>query len=236
MSLSADAVKYFEMLGDRGTHDEIFADDVLDKLGGTPDFRSLNAALEKLTSDQRLIVLLRALGTLRAEMLPHLVDAELVVTFPGHDLVSARHTAQVVRQMIDRSTREIVVAGFAITEAAGLIPYLADAALRNVRVILLCSDWKGADNRDAVQHINDDWPTTVPYPVVHRYSSQLGGAGMHMKCLLIDAREILLGSANFTFHGMTRNFEMGVRIEGSIAGAARAVIDEFLNSGKFQAV
>jgi hypothetical protein len=33
---------------------------------------------------------------------------------------------------------------------------------------------------------------------------------------------------------MTRNFEMGVRIEGNIAAAARAVIDEFLHSGKFE--
>jgi hypothetical protein len=147
MSLSGDAVKYFQMLGDRGMHEEIFANDVLDKLGGTSDFRSLNAALEKLAPDQRLIVLLRALGTQRAEMQPRLLGAELVVTFPGHDPVSARHTAQVVRQMIDRSVREIVVAGFAITEAGGLVPYLADAAKRKVRVILLCSDWTGADDR-----------------------------------------------------------------------------------------
>jgi hypothetical protein len=35
---------------------------------------------------------------------------------------------------------------------------------------------------------------------------------------------------------MTQNFEMGLRIEGSIAEAARAVIDEFLNSGKFQKI
>ncbi|MNR65073.1 hypothetical protein D3C85_1879750 [compost metagenome] len=40
---------------------------------------------------------------------------------------------------------------------------------------------------------------------------------MHAKMLVVDNLELLVTSANLTYHGMGSNIEIGVRIKGEVA-------------------
>ena len=54
---------------------------------------------------------------------------------------------------------------------------------------------------------------------------------MHAKCLLIDASDLLITSANFTFHGLHGNIEIGIRISGPPAVEARKIFSHLVESG-----
>lgn len=237
MSLSSDLARYFDQLESAHGQSHLYRPDVLETLVPTTDFQSFNAALQKLESEKRLLVLLRSLAVQKTALSPRLTDAELVVTFPGSGSISARHTLNIVRQMITSAKNEILVAGFAITEAGGVLGQLAEASKRGVRVILICSDWQSKNGQTAARTTHKLWPKGVPQPTIHEYKNDTAEtAGMHIKSLLVDGCNMLIGSANFTFPGLNTNFEMGVRIKGQVAEAARAVFAEFIATGRFNEI
>jgi phosphatidylserine/phosphatidylglycerophosphate/cardiolipin synthase-like enzyme len=53
---------------------------------------------------------------------------------------------------------------------------------------------------------------------------------MHAKCLLVDASDLLVTSANFTFHGLQGNVEIGVRLRGAPAAEARKIFSHLVES------
>lgn len=234
MSLSSDLAGYFGKLESAHGQPRLYQPDILEVLTPTGDFQAFNAALQKLSPEQRLLVLLRSLASQKSALSPRLHDAELVVTFPGSDSISARHTLQVVRQMITSAAREILVAGFAITEAGGVLAQLAEAARRGVTILLICSDWRSKTGKTAAILAIESWPADAPRPLIYEYKNDAAEtAGMHIKSLLVDGDDMLIGSANFTFPGLNTNFEMGVRINGHVAQSARAVFNEFIATGRF---
>lgn len=235
MSLSADLAHYFGRLESLHGLPHLHRPDVLTTLSGTPDFQAYNATLQNLKPEERLLVLLRSLAAQKTALSPRLVDAELVVTFPGSNAITARQTLHVVRQMISGSKGEILVAGYAITDAGGVLGQLAEAASRGVRIVLVCSNWKDRTGKTAAMTTAEQWPSTAPGPTIYEYlNDSPESAGMHIKCLLVDGTDMLIGSANFTFPGLNTNFEMGVRVNGSAAKSARAVFDESLRTGRFR--
>ena len=191
---------------------------------------------DTLDPDLKTLVILRALGAQKSRLAPLLAEAELAVTYPGEESISARRTLQVVRQMIESAQKEVLVAGFAITKAGGLFDLLVAASRRGVRILLLCSDWVDADQRTGAELAKCLWPLDAPRPEVHEFRGEGVGAMMHIKCLLVDGAEILLGSANFTRSGMIANFEMGIWTRGPVAVDARRVFDSFLSGGGFTEV
>jgi len=53
---------------------------------------------------------------------------------------------------------------------------------------------------------------------------------MHAKCLLVDSRDLLVTSANFTFHGLHGNIEIGVRLSGAPAVEARKIFSHLVEN------
>ena len=56
-------------------------------------------------------------------------------------------------------------------------------------------------------------------------------ASMHAKCLLVDGEDLLVTSANFTFHGLHGNIEVGVRLSGPPASEARKIFSHLVREG-----
>jgi phosphatidylserine/phosphatidylglycerophosphate/cardiolipin synthase-like enzyme len=237
MSLSSDLASWFSSLeSDKGLP-WLHQPDILSLLAKTADFQAFNASLQKLPSEQLTLVLLRTLAAQKTTLSPRLIDADLVVTFPDSDSISARHTLNVVRQMISSAKLEILVAGFAITEAGGVLKQLAEASERGVRIILICSNWTDSKGMTAASLVAKLWPPAIARPRIYEYQNPAENtAGMHIKCMLVDGAEMLIGSANFTFPGLRTNFELGVRINGHIAESARDVFDEALRTSRFSEV
>ena len=56
-------------------------------------------------------------------------------------------------------------------------------------------------------------------------------SSMHAKCLLVNGSDLLITSANFTFHGLHGNVEIGVRLSGPPAQEARKIFSHLVDSG-----
>ena len=62
-------------------------------------------------------------------------------------------------------------------------------------------------------------------PAAHPYTK------LHAKVLIVDRVEMLVGSANFTFHGLESNLELGLRVRGPQAGAVAERFDHLMANG-----
>jgi phosphatidylserine/phosphatidylglycerophosphate/cardiolipin synthase-like enzyme len=138
--------------------------------------------------------------------------------------------------MIGGAKHEILVGGFAISESSGLPDLLAEAGKRVKNIILVCSDWKSSAGVDARTLFTNAWPKESTRPQIYECKSGANNSLMHIKCLIVDAHELLIGSANFTGSGMRKNYEIGILIKGETAKSARIVYQELLETGNFEKV
>src|SRR5262249_43472835 len=93
------------------------------------------------------------------------------------------------------------------------------ASLRGAKVILICDRGRGV-----AQRVQASWPPACDRPRIFHDRQRTGSApyaSMHAKCLLVDSSDLLITSANFTFHGLRGNIEIGVRLGGAPAAEAR---------------
>jgi phosphatidylserine/phosphatidylglycerophosphate/cardiolipin synthase-like enzyme len=130
--------------------------------------------------------------------------------------------------MIEGAAQEIVLLGYELTDG-GLLDLLADAKRRGVDVILICDRQRAAGRRAVTA-----WPEGVTKPKIFQDKERVGAApyaSMHAKSLVADGRDLLITSANFTFHGMQGNIEIGVRLSGEPANEARKLFSHLVESG-----
>lgn len=66
-------------------------------------------------------------------------------------------------------------------------------------------------NAEAIRRLRAALPTDARVEVA---SWEEEGLGLHMKCLVADGERAYVGSANFTYGGMSQHAELGVRLEG----------------------
>lgn len=133
-----------------------------------------------------------------------------------------------IRGMIEEATTEILLLGYELTDQE-LIGLLAAAAGRGANVIMICDRGRGAAER-----VFQSWPAPIPLPKTFHDRVRAGGApftSMHAKCLLVDASDLLVTSANFTFHGLRSNIEIGIRVNGAPASEARKVFSRLVETG-----
>lgn len=155
---------------------------------------------------------------------------ELVWTGPKAEGPLVRPTGAVIEEMISavREAGEILLVGYSLTVGKDstmekVVRLLEKATRRRARVSLVLHREDSAANRSALL---DAWDPTVKRPRIltwkpgpeHPYTK------LHAKALVVDRLDLLVGSANFTFHGLTSNLELGLRVRG---GAAREVAERF---------
>jgi phosphatidylserine/phosphatidylglycerophosphate/cardiolipin synthase-like enzyme len=176
---------------------------------------------------------LQALEVQRSELERRSTNAEFVATLPAGTGGVARSTRHVVREMLAAATQEVILLGFELTDA-GMVQHLATTARRGAVVVVICDRERGVPQR-----LRASWPQGCPLPTVYQdrprpnpgpYSS------MHAKCLLVDGADLLVTSANFTFHGLNENIEMGVRLRGHQAAEARIIFNYLVTSDAVEKV
>lgn len=168
---------------------------------------------------------LQALRIQFQEFQPRLLDAELVATLPPETPGIARPTESVVRELVNGAGKEIILLGYQLKDGR-VVGLLADAVTRGVQVIVIC-------DRGTTDHVWEAWPPGVPFARVFHDRDRADGApyaSMHAKCLLVDGRDLLITSANFTFHGLHGNVEIGVRLSGPPAGEARKIFSHLVET------
>jgi phosphatidylserine/phosphatidylglycerophosphate/cardiolipin synthase-like enzyme len=160
---------------------------------------------------------------------------EVVGTGPVESGSSLRATAQVASEMVSHATRYVLVVGYSINfdllgrGATGqLLENLKAAATRGVHIRLILHDdprnkemflraWKGFDQKPQIL----TW-------VGHDTDAMLK---LHAKLLVADDTDMLVTSANLTYHGLERNIELGVRLKGPEAMTVRMHFDNLQRHG-----
>jgi hypothetical protein len=138
------------------------------------------------------------------------VGHEFVATIPGGTAPGIRPTHIVVREVIKSARYSIMLMGYSLTEDSHVIDLLLSAASRGVELKIACDRDDGGPCI-----IESRWDDSIPRPriFVNRPLESPGPHGkMHCKVLAADGDDLLVTSANFTFHGMQGNLEFGVRL------------------------
>ncbi|MEO2107161.1 MAG: DISARM system phospholipase D-like protein DrmC, partial [Actinomycetota bacterium] len=145
---------------------------------------------------------------------------DLVWTGPSTKTVGARPTRAVVLEMIGKSHTSLTLSTYAGHDIADLVKAIDEARLSrgvHVRVIVETPEdsvtGEGPSPATALKHL----PLAVP---VYRWPKNQRGAkggAMHVKCLIRDAEEVLITSANLTSAALDRNMELGLAVQGGDA-------------------
>jgi phosphatidylserine/phosphatidylglycerophosphate/cardiolipin synthase-like enzyme len=164
-------------------------------------------------------------------------EIEIAWTGPNAEGPLVRPTRLVLEEMLRgvREAGEILLVGYSFTAPQGsamegVVDLLEEAAGKRVRIALVLNrDEAGAN----LSNVQAGWDVLVKKPKVmtwdppadHPYTK------LHAKVLIVDRVEMLVGSANFTFHGLESNLELGLRVRGPQAGAVAERFDHLMSSG-----
>ena len=150
---------------------------------------------------------------------------DLVWTGPEAMASTARDTWVVMREMFSQAQRRVLIAGFAFDSGAELFePLHKNMVEHRVRLQMFLNIPRADKNADPTNHartfvqqlVIDNWPWQDKYPEFYydpRTVEPASVESLHAKCVVVDARITLIGSANFTDRGQTRNIEVGVLID-----------------------
>ncbi len=152
---------------------------------------------------------------------------DLVWTGPEVGGTSSRDTGVVVRELFDRAETSVLIAGFAIHQGKQVFDGLArrmDYMPALVVRMFLHVDRKYLDTTPTekllAQFARDfqayQWPgKRLPEIYYDPRTLETGSkrASLHAKCVVVDERWVLIGSANFTEAAQERNIEVGVSID-----------------------
>ena len=151
-------------------------------------------------------------------------DVQIVWTGPESTGTLVRPTASVIDEMLSkvRDSGEILLVGYSLTAPAGsamekVIAQLEDATRRGAQLTLILHSDEEETNLSNLMNI---WNVFVRKPTVYTWNPDAsdGYTSLHAKCLVVDRLDALVTSANFTFHGLESNLELGLRIIGGQAG------------------
>lgn len=202
--------------------------------GGILDSPEANALLRQIRGTdlcnpaQVLRLCLQALRVQHDELAPNLIEAELVATLPPEIPGVARPTVQVIREMLHSHAREVIVVGYELSDR-DMMHLLEEVASRGTDLIMICDRMRGS-----VDRLLESWPTGIKQPRIFQDRARpevAPYASMHAKCILVDGKDLLITSANFTFHGLHGNIEIGVRLSGPPVVEARKIFSHLVETG-----
>lgn len=162
-------------------------------------------------------------------------EVEMLWTGPVQFSGGDRGHASVLTDMISNASSVVTVVGYSITGGADdVIRLLGQAAERGVAVTLVVHDDGRSANMDALRRA---WEGRDRPRLYTRDAGKEGGYyKIHAKLVVVDSSDMLVTSANLTWHGMNRNFEIGLRIKGSTARKGQALVDGLIASGYIEEV
>lgn len=167
---------------------------------------------------------------------------DLVWTGREPRVSETRDTAVVVRQLFAKAKRSVIIAGYSFDHGVDILRPLHEAMVEHglEALLFLNVDGNARSQSDAEQvvgaavesFLSENWPFGEPYPHIFydpRTAIFGSGVSLHAKCVVVDERYALVGSANFTDRGQTRSIEVGVLIDDEdfalgLAGQWRGLI------------
>jgi len=157
-------------------------------------------------------------------------EVEIVCTAPERFALPLRTTYATALEMIREARREICIVGYVFTEGAkNLIAELARAGReRSARITVI-----GNRMREQLALFKSAWPAGTALPRVFSREAAVDDpmASLHAKLLLCDRTSVLVTSANFTYHGLHANIEIGVRVHAQEVKHLASFIEAMITCG-----
>ena len=138
-----------------------------------------------------------------------------------------RGTGPVIEDLISDATDEVHMLAYVITPHAKHVLDLLEAALeRGVRVTIVVNKLAG-QNPTVVERFKGLSKTHRYFRVADFDTPKID---LHAKVIVVDRKRAVVGSANLSFGGMTKNHEIGVSFEGKEAWKLSKIIDSLTDS------
>ena len=160
---------------------------------------------------------------------------EVVCTAPSRLGVPVRTTFATAVEMLRAARKEIFVVGYVFTEGARGLAEEVALAHRNRRVR---ATFIGNRMEDHLSVLYSIWPDTVPPPRIfsRKQLSSDNMASLHAKLLTCDDSEALITSANFSYHGLRENIEVGVKIRSDSVSRLVEFLRAMIRTGEVERV
>ena len=163
---------------------------------------------------------------------------ELVWTGPKSLSVPSRRTEQVLLDLIEGATKEILLVSFAIYRVDRLLEALCSAMTSGVVVTVVAEtskDNEGTSSFDMTTSLRKKLPKArfLHWPLDMRGADEKGNIGaLHAKCAVVDRSKLFISSANLTDFALTKNMELGVLIQDqALAERVSAHFDHLIAEG-----
>jgi hypothetical protein len=156
----------------------------------------------------------------------------LVTTDPNSCDASTRDTSVVVRDLFHGAAESVVVIGYAVSQGRRVFQALADRMTNvpglHVRLYLDISRDRGdsSASSEVVMRFLDrfrriHWPEGKRLPEIFYDPRSLElepgkRAALHAKCVVVDACDLFISSANFTEAGQEHNIEVGLLLRSRV--------------------
>ena len=198
---------------------------------------SLARALAVIRDDVQAGELALALGTadrLREVERTKVPQIEVAWTGPEAEGPLMRPTFDVIREMITemRAGGEALIVGYSLTAAEDSAMYevinlLTEASRRDAQItFVLHRD----DQEKNLAQLTDAWDVFAVKPRVFTWDPPKDApyTKLHAKALVIDRLQVLVTSANLTYHGLKKNLELGLRVRGPQAQSIARRFDHLI--------
>ena len=175
----------------------------------------------------------------------HTVDP--VWTGPEVSGSAVRRTEAVVSEILASAEKELLIVGYWLVTSTEqireLLDLLIEKAHAGVRVRFVFDSGEKSSGPDNFSALDKRWPSNLEGAKREVYSWSEGLAKatatsghqydrkLHAKVIIADRRDALVTSANLTKAGLLENLEMGLRIQGPMAGALVRHFDLLINEG-----
>lgn len=186
-------------------------------------------------SSQQTATLIDAVADDRSQFRASADEVSLIMSGPDVPGVPTADTAAAVQTLIQGAESEILVVGYVVRKGRALFHRLVDrmAAKPDLRVSMILNIARSQgdtslDSEIVRRFVMDfqkrEWPGEV-LPAIYYDPRALtekpaDRASLHAKCVIVDRREAIITSANFTEAAHHRNIEAGVVLR-SAAHAGR---------------
>jgi cardiolipin synthase len=137
-------------------------------------------------------------------MIEEIVPVATGEKWVGYGIRSFR---SVINDLISNSTNELSLTAYVLTDMS-IVNKLRKALERGVQVEIYLYEDEFATKNEAVNYIFN-LQKEFSYLKIYRVEDKI----LHAKVLVADGKKVLSGSANFTFSGMTNNYELGFLVE-----------------------
>ena len=189
----------------------------------------LNEIGGRQSAERQIALVLRAFAAGREDKADARDPIQIVVSGPDPS-GTARDTGVVLRQLFQKARERVLAVGFAVHQGRSVFEALA-RRLDEIETlkVTLCLDVRrqtGSTSMDnlvvaafARDFIDNEWPgkrkPAVFYDPRSLHGSETSRSALHAKCVIVDGREALVTSANFTEAAQERNIELGLLVDSA---------------------